>query len=148
MGFSEKLKDVLEYGPQAKKDAEQNVREVNKTLDSLARYEMLVALLQHQNSGIGDKPIEHDTAVAACRLAFCYLYERIYPTKAEPMKTYKFLGGPKDGEEIKTTNAPHPRTLMFCTDNAYVEYTMYTETTEGEHSTITYTVTKTDSRNR
>lgn len=65
-----------------------------------------------------------------------------------PVKIFKFQGGPKDGEEIKTTNAPHPHSLMYATENAYVEYTMYIENFNGTDTIITYSHTKTEPRRR
>ena len=91
-------------------------------------------------------PLSKDEIKTICRLAFCFLFQWLYPTPGDPMKIYRFIQGPKDGEEIKTTNAPHPHTLTFATDNSYAEYTVYTEEQQGQDTIITYSLTQLSAR--
>ena len=63
------------------------------------------------------------------------------------MKIYKFIGGPKDGEEIVFTNARHPKRIHFATPTHYHEYAATTvEEFELEDSMITYRHTATRTR--
>jgi len=63
------------------------------------------------------------------------------------MKIYKFIGGPKDGEEIVFTNARHPKRFHFATKTHYHDYTAVSEEKfELEDSLTTYQHTGTRTR--
>lgn len=140
-----------EYTPAEQAPARKNIERINDYLKTAKReglLELATILQETAKDPTFHTPLTGDEIKTICRLGFCYLFQWLYPTPGDPMKIYKFQGGPKDGEEIKTTNAPHPRSLMFATENAYVEYTMYIENFDGTNTTITYSLTKTEPRNR